>query len=203
MTPKKKFLPELIQDLQCRIYLPLPAGLDHGLYLDRVRAVHDTEHIVTTDKTKARPSTLQVIDSLTHITLGTEDQGCNSVLGVLDFFSLADLHDPLDDLGVCQAGVAEDCTTRLEWFDDFVRLVAGEGETSGCRVDFHCTAQGLLSTGCHAKDIGVSEVGTTEGDLSQVLPIGFIQNDQLVPAWGQCHLFLCETLDAVANHVDT
>jgi hypothetical protein len=82
-------------------------------------------------------------------------------------------------------------------------LVAGKGETSGCRVDFHCTAQGLLSTGSHARQIGVSKVGTTERGASQVLPISFIQDDQLVPAWGQSNLFLGETLDAIANHVDT
>lgn len=38
--------------------------------------------------------------------------------------------------------------------------------------------------------------------LSLVLPICFVENDQLVLARGQCDFFLRETFDSVADHVD-
>jgi hypothetical protein len=66
-----------------------------------VRAVDYTEHIVSTDKTETGRGTLQVVDGLTHITLGTENKSSNSIFGVLDLLRLTDLHQPLYDLSIC------------------------------------------------------------------------------------------------------
>jgi len=112
--------------------------------------VDDTEHIVPTDEAKSRPGTLQVVEGLAHVTFGTEDQGSYSIFRVLDLLGLADLHQSLHDLSVGQSCISKNGATRLKGFDDLVRLVASKGESSGSRVDFHCTAQRLLGTRSHA-----------------------------------------------------
>jgi hypothetical protein len=45
-------LPEFFQDVQSSINLLFLAGLDHGLNLDRMRAVNNTEDIVPTHEPK-------------------------------------------------------------------------------------------------------------------------------------------------------
>lgn len=65
-------------------------------------------------------------------------------------FRFADLHQAFDDLGVGEAGVAQDGAAGLDGLDDLVGGVAGECEACGRGVDFHCAAQGLLGAGCHA-----------------------------------------------------
>ena len=101
---------------------------------------------------------------------------------MLDLFRFADLHQALDDLGVGQAGVAEDGAAGLQGFDDLVGLVAGEGEASGGGVDFHGAPEGLLGAGGHA--------------------VGFVEDDDLLPALGKGDFLLCETFDSVADDVD-
>lgn len=117
---------------------------------DRVRAVDYSEDIVSADKTETGPSTLQVVDSLTHVTLCTENKCSNAILRVLDLLRLANLHQPFHNLSVCQPGIPENGATGLKWFDDLVRLVAGKGKSCGGGIDFHSTSQGLLGTGGHA-----------------------------------------------------
>ena len=65
-------------------------------------------------------------------------------------FRGADLQEAEDDLRVREARVAEDRATRLEGLDDLIRLVAGEGETGGGRVNLHGAAEGLLGARRHA-----------------------------------------------------
>lgn len=45
----------------------------------------------------------------------------------------------------------------MERFDDFIRLVTGEGEAGGCGVDLHGSTEGLLGAGCHANSISLGE----------------------------------------------
>jgi hypothetical protein len=49
----------------------------------------------------------------------------------------ADLKESGEELLVCEARVAEDCAAGLDCFDDFVGLVAGEGEAGRSCVNFH------------------------------------------------------------------
>ena len=87
---------------------------------------------------------------MSHVAFGAEDERREAGFVVGDFFGLADLQEPFDHLGVCEAGVAQDGAAGLERFDYLVGLVCREAE-AGCRgVDFHGAAEGLLCAGCHA-----------------------------------------------------
>jgi hypothetical protein len=48
----------------------------------------------------------------------------------------------------------------------------------------------------------VSKYAKAEG-LVYNIPVGFIKDNKLVSAGGQSNLLLSETLDSVANHVNT
>lgn len=74
-------------------------------------AVDDTEHIVSTDEAESRPGTLQVVEGLAHVTLGTEDQGGDSIFRVLDLLGFADLHQSLHDLSVGQSCISKNGAT--------------------------------------------------------------------------------------------
>lgn len=115
-----------------------------------MRRVHDPEDIFATHEAKTGAGRLQVVNCLAHIPLGTEDKRRDTIVRILDVFRGADLEQACHHLGVGQAGVAQDCTARLKWFDDFVGGVAGECEARGRAVDFHRTPKSLLRTGCHA-----------------------------------------------------
>lgn len=56
-----------------------------------MRAIDHTEDIVAIDEAKPCMRTLQIVDRLSHITLGTEDQCSNSIVTVLHLFCLTDL----------------------------------------------------------------------------------------------------------------
>ena len=115
-----------------------------------MRRVHNAKDVVAAHEAEPGPRRLQVVDRLAHVALGAEDEGGEAVVGVLDVFGGDDLQEATDDLGVGEAGVAEDGAAGLEGLDDFVGGVAGEGEACGAGVDFHCAPEGLLRAGCHA-----------------------------------------------------
>lgn len=115
-----------------------------------MRAVHHLEDVVAVDEAEAGPGRLQVVDGLAHVAFGGEDEGGEAVVAVLHLFGVDDLEEAGDDLGVGEAGVAEDGAAGLEGFDDFVGGVAGECEAGGGGVDFHCASEGLLGAGGHA-----------------------------------------------------
>ncbi len=96
-----------------------------------MRGVDDAEDVFAGHEAEAGVSGLEVIDSLAHVAFGAEDEGGDAVVGVFDVLGLADLHEAADDLGVGEAGVAEDGAAGLDGFDDFVGGVAGEGEAGG------------------------------------------------------------------------
>lgn len=147
-----------------------------------MRAVHDAEDVVPADEAEAGPGALQVVDGLAHVALGAEHQRGNAVLGVVHLFGLADLHQPLHDLGVGEARVAEDGAAGLDWLDDLVGLVAGKGKAGGRRVDLHCTAQCLLGAGRHT--------------------VRLVEDDDLVPTRRQGDFLLGKPLDPIPHHVD-
>ena len=84
-------LPEFPQRVQGRVYVSLIACLQHGLHLNGVRRINHFEDIVARDEAETGKSGLQVVDGLTHITLGTKDQRRETVVAVLDLFGLDDL----------------------------------------------------------------------------------------------------------------
>ena len=115
-----------------------------------MRGVDDAEDVFAGDEAEAGGGGLEIVDGLTHVAFGAEDEGGDAVVGILDIFGLADLEQAANDLGVGEAGVAEDGAAGLDGFDDFVGGVAGEGEAGGGGVDFHGSAEGLLRAACHA-----------------------------------------------------
>ena len=100
--------PELLQRLQRRVDVAPVTGLDHRLDLDRMRAVDDLEDVVAADETRTLVRALQIVDRLSHVPFGREDQGGDAVVRILHLLGLDDLHEPLDHLGVREAGVAQD-----------------------------------------------------------------------------------------------
>ena len=137
-----------------------------------MRRVDDAENLIPANEAEARPRRLEVIDCLAHVALGAEHKRGDPVVGVVDVFRGAYLHEAVDDLGVCEAGVPEDSAARLEGFDDFVGGVAGEGEAGGRGVDFHGAPEGLLGAGGHA--------------------VGFVEDDEFLAAGGEGYFFLGE-----------
>lgn len=128
------------------VYFSLPARLDHGLYLDRMWTVHDSEDVITADEAEAGPSALQVVDGLAHVSFCAENQSCKPVFRTLDLFCFYNLHKALNDLGIGEASVSEDGTPRLQRFDDFVGLIACECEPRRVGVDLHCASESLLGS---------------------------------------------------------
>ena len=59
-----------------------------------------------------------------------------------------------------------------------------------------CWAPGVM-----LKNIVSSSRAMDEGIVSS--PVGFIQNDDLVPPWRKSDFLLCKCFDFVADHVDT
>ena len=147
-----------------------------------MRGVNDAEDVFTGYESEACAGGLEIVDCLAHIAFGAEDESGDTVVGVFDVFGAADLKEAGDDLGVGEAGVAEDGAAGLDGFDNFIGGVAGEGEAGGGGVDFHGAAEGLLRAGCHA--------------------VGFVEDDEFLPAGGKGYFFLGEAFDAVADDVD-
>ena len=141
--------PKFLECVQGIVDLALPARLDHGLHLDRVRAVDDPKYIVATDESEARPGALKIVDRLSHVSFSAKDQCRQPVLRPVHFFRFNDLVQPADDLCIRQARVSENGASRLEGLNNFVRLVAGKSEAGGVGVDFHCATKGLLRTSRH------------------------------------------------------
>ena len=115
-----------------------------------MRGVDDAEDVFAGDEAEARVRGLEIVDCLAHVAFGAEDEGGDAVVGIGDVLGLADLEKAADDLGVREAGVAEDGAAGLDGFDDFVGCVAGEGEAGGGGIDFHGSAEGLLRAARHA-----------------------------------------------------
>ena len=159
-----------------------PASLHNGLDFNKGGGVDDAEDVFAGYETEACGGGLEIVDCLAHVAFGAEDESGDTVVGVFDRFGLADLEEAADDLGVGEAGVAEDGAAGLDGFDDFVGGVAGEGEAGGGGVDFHGAAEGLLRAACHA--------------------VGLVEDDEFLPAGGESDFFLCEAFDAVADDVD-
>lgn len=175
-------IPQLPQAVQRRINITLVARLEHRLHLDRVRAIHHLEYIISAHEPEARVRRLQVIDRLPHVTFGAEDQSRKAVVAVLDFFGFDDLQQPLDDLRVGELGVAQNCAAGLERLDDLVGLVAGEGEARGVRVDLHCAAKRLLRARGHA--------------------VGFVEDYDFVSPGREGDFLLGEAFDSLADYFD-
>lgn len=159
-----------------------PARFHDGLHFYGVGGVDDAEDVFAGYEAEASVRGLEVVDRLAHVAFGAEDESGDAVVGVFDVFGGADLQEAGDDLGVGEAGVAEDGAAGLDRFDDLIGGVAGEGEAGGGGVDFHCAAEGLLRAGGHA--------------------VGFVEDDEFLAARGEGDFFLGEAFDAVADDVD-
>ena len=107
------------------------ARLDHRLHFNRMRAVHHLKYVIPIHEPESRVCALQVVDGLSHVTFGGEHQRRDAIFGEFDLLSLTYLLETLDNLTISEAGVAKDSTARLEGLDDFVGLIAGEGEAGG------------------------------------------------------------------------
>lgn len=142
-------VPQLVDDLEGRVDVAGLARLDHLADLDGVRLVADLEDVVLRDKAESGPCRLEVVDGLAHVALGSEDEGLQALVVVLDFFSGANLLQALQDLGVAQLAVPQDGATRLDGLDDLVAHVARERETGRVGVDLHGSPQRLLRAGRH------------------------------------------------------
>lgn len=86
-------------------------------------------------------------------------------------------------------------------FNDLVRHVTGEGESSGVGVDFHSSTKGLLSTGCHS--FSTISVYKEPIELQLHIRICFIENDDFVSSRWEGDLSLSERLYLVSDYVDT
>jgi hypothetical protein len=101
-------VPELAQRHHGVVDALLVAALYHGLHFDRMWAVDDFEDVVAVDEAEAGVGRLQVVDCLSHVAFGGEDERCEAVVGILYILGFADLQDAAHDLGVGEAGVAKD-----------------------------------------------------------------------------------------------
>mmetsp|Transcript_14721 Transcript_14721/g.29434 ORF Transcript_14721/g.29434 Transcript_14721/m.29434 type:complete len:219 (+) Transcript_14721:514-1170(+) len=115
-----------------------------------VRGVAHLVDVHSTHAPEARMGTLEVIQRVSHVSLGREHHRLQSVLRVWHALRIANVQHPFQDLSVGQASEAEDGGARLDRFDDLRGDVARKSETGGVGVNLHGAAQGLLSGAGHA-----------------------------------------------------
>ena len=119
---------------------------------------------------------------LSHISLSSKYDGFETLVRVTGILQLANFDDLLEDLSVAEFPVANHSATALYRFDDFIARIASEGEASGATVELHRAAQSLLGTFRHG--------------------VGFVQDNDLLPTFGQGDFLLGKHFDLVPDYVD-
>ena len=118
-----------------------------------------------------------------------------------DIFQPADFQQSLQHFRIPKLCISQDRASTLNRLDDFVRHVAGQGETGGVGIYFHGTSQCLLSTGCHP--VIPSERIAEKNIVVDDSRISFIEDDDLMSSRRQCDLSLRKRLDLVSDDIDT
>jgi len=175
-------LPEVGKDLVSLVDVGLRGVVQHVLHQQGVWFVTNLENIFRLYKTKSFMRRLKIVQGLSHIPLGCENNGLQPILGVVDALCLAHSEHFGEHLGVGQLAVPEHGATGLDWLDDLFAGVAGEGEPRGGAVQLHGPPQRLL------------------GGLGHTVRL--VQHYDLVPALRQRHLLLGEHLDLVPHSLD-
>lgn len=148
-----------------------------------MRLIANLEDVGLVDVAKATVGGLEIVQGIAHVTLGREDDGLQSTIGVADLLRGADEFESGQDLLVGEAAVPEDGGTGLNGFDDLGGDVARQGEAGGVGVDLHGSAKGLLGRGRHT--------------------VGLVEDDDLVTAGWETDFVLSESLDLVPYYVNT
>ena len=122
-----------------------------------MRLITNLEHIGLVDVAETTVGGLKIVQGISHVTLGREDDGLQPTIGVRDLLGGADVFEAGQDLLIRETAVPKDGGTGLDGLDDLGRDVARQGESGGVGVDLHGSAEGLLGRGRHA-------VGLVEDD---------------------------------------
>ena len=96
-----------------------------------MRLIANLEDVGLVDVAKATVGGLEIVQGIAHVTLGREDDGLQSTIGVADLLRGADEFESGQDLLVGEAAVPEDGGTGLNGFDDLGGDVARQGEAGG------------------------------------------------------------------------
>lgn len=86
-----------------------------------MRLIANLKNVRLINMVKPRVRCLQIIQSVPHVALCGEDDGLEAVGGVGDGLGGADCLEAREDLGVGEAGEAEDGGAGLDGFDYFSR----------------------------------------------------------------------------------
>ena len=148
-----------------------------------MRLITNLEDIGLVDVAKTTVGGLKIVEGISHVTLGREDDGLQPTIGVAHLLGGADVFETGQDLLVRETAVPKDGGTGLDGFDNLGGDVARQGESGGVGVDLHGSAEGLLGRGRHA--------------------VGLIKDDDLVTSGWETDFILSESLDLVPHHIDT
>ena len=165
-------VPEFVKLLQRSVNIALLARPNYGLDDNGVGLIADFEDVVPGNEAEPSVGGLQVVNRLTHVTLGREDERRKSIVVILHLdhkialeirhmnegvwrrethlLHLTNLQQPFQYLLIPQLGIAQDRTPTLNRLYDLVAHIARKAEPRRVGEDFHCSPQGLLGAGGHA-----------------------------------------------------
>jgi len=148
-----------------------------------MRLITNLEDIGLVDVTETAVGGLKIVEGISHVTLGREDDGLQPTIGVGHLLGGADVFETGQNLFVRKTAVPKDGGTGLNGFDDLGGNVARQGESGGVGVNLHGSAEGLLGRRRHT--------------------VGLVEDDNLVTAGWETDLVLSESLDLVPHYINT
>ena len=148
-----------------------------------MRLITNLEDIGLVDVAETTVGGLKIVEGITHVTLGREDDGLQPTIGVGHFLGGADVFETGQNLFVRKTAVPKDGGTGLNRLDDLGGNVARQCKPGGVGVNLHGSAEGLLGRRRHT--------------------VGLVEDDDLVTAGWETDLVLSESLDLVPHYINT
>lgn len=159
------------------------AVIDDAPHRSWMRLITNLEDIGLVDVAETTVGSLKVVEGISHVTLGREDDGLQPTIGVAHLLGGTDVFEAGQDLLVRETAVPKNGGAGLNGFDDLGGNVARQGESGGVGVNLHGSAEGLLGRRRHT--------------------VGLVEDDDLVTAGWETDLVLSESLDLVPHHINT
>ena len=95
------------------------AALNHSIDEIWMGLIADFEHIFFGYDAEAAVGCLKVVESVSHISFSCEDEGFEAFIIVLDFLHSHDFFESVTNFFVTEFCESDNCTSRLNWLNDF------------------------------------------------------------------------------------
>jgi len=148
-----------------------------------MRLIAYFKHIFFVNYAKTSCSSLKIVQSISHVTIGCENECLESIVGTLDLLKLGHNLESLQNFLIIELGEANDGTSRLDRFDNLRGIITSYSESGSARILSHDHAESLLSTFSHS--------------------ITLIKNYEFVHSRRYLNLLMSETLNLVSYYIDS